>query len=584
LVTISIRFLGIISMIIVLSLSYIIYFISQNDAEKNIKNTLRDQQVQRQLETNRAIAFHITSDFDSILTRMNLIADSPSIQSGDFQSINVQILLNEQYSLITSLTARPDAIFIIDNKSIVRSLRQNGEFTNVNANLSTEHYVISSEQSLKPVVSVLYSKKDGPRIVLGFPILQEGTNKYLGLVVALMPSTMFSNYGNIYGITFQYIVVLDKNGNHIAHGNKALIGKNFFDDYTQNFTKHNAELNNLIKNVLQGQSGYLIYEITSGERVTTGFPVKLYGEAIFFVFVVTPTAPLYAQVANILQLQKTETVLLLILVTASAAIFIIFLLFWTSRLDKAVNNRTLQLKSLNEILAMANEKLELQDKMQKDFINIAAHELRTPVQAILGYAEMIKINPQKAEYLSSILNNASRLQEIIDDVLDVSRIESNRLPLEKEPFFIEDLILEVAEDYSKRISVDSNTNVQFMGEKKDKIKLLADKTRIRRVLMNLINNAIKFTKSGSIIVQATKDSAGKNVIISVEDAGKGVDPEVIPNLFEKFVTKSKKGLGLGLFIARNIVESHGGKIWFEKNPKGGSIFKFTIPLTGQDEK
>ncbi|HEX9320320.1 MAG TPA: cache domain-containing protein, partial [Nitrososphaeraceae archaeon] len=230
-------------MIIVLSLSYIIYFISQNDAEKNIKNTLKDQQVQRQLETNRAIAFHIASDFDSILARMNLIADSPSIQSGDFQSIHAQILLNEQYSLITSLTARPDAIFIIDNKGIVRSLRQNGEFTNVNANLSTENYVIRSEQSLKPVVSVLYQKKDDPRIVLGFPIIQEGTNKYLGLVVALMPVAMFGSYGNIYGITSQYIVVLDKNGNHIAHGNKVHVGKNFFDDYTQNFTRHNAELN-----------------------------------------------------------------------------------------------------------------------------------------------------------------------------------------------------------------------------------------------------------------------------------------------------------------------------------------------------
>ncbi|HEX9318485.1 MAG TPA: HAMP domain-containing sensor histidine kinase, partial [Nitrososphaeraceae archaeon] len=190
----------------------------------------------------------------------------------------------------------------------------------------------------------------------------------------------------------------------------------------------------------------------------------------------------------------------------------------------------------------------------------------------------------KAEYLSSILNNASRLQELIDDVLDVSRIESNRLPLEEEPFFIEDLIIEVVEDYKKRISVDSNTNVKFIRQNKNKIKLLADKTRIRRVLTNLINNAIKFTKSGTIIVQAERDSAGKNVIISVEDAGKGVDPEVIPNLFEKFVTKSKKGLGLGLFIAKNIVESHGGRIWFEKNPKGGSIFKFTLPLMDQNEK
>lgn len=156
--------------------------------------------------------------------------------------------------------------------------------------------------------------------------------------------------------------------------------------------------------------------------------------------------------------------------------------------------------------------------------------------------------------------------------------------MEKESFFIEDLILDISEDYNRSITPESNILVQFIKQNEDKTILHADITRIRRVLTNLINNAVKFTKSGTIMIKAAKDSAGKNVIISVLDAGTGVDPEVIHNLFEKFVTKSKKGLGLGLFIARNIIESHGGKIWFEKNPNGGSIFKFTIPLIDQDVK
>ncbi len=248
-----------------------------------------------------------------------------------------------------------------------------------------------SAQKGKPLVSILYQKNGRPRIVLSYPILKEGSDEFLGLVAALMPTTLFGNYGNIYGINSQYLAVLDKNATHIAHGNRALIGRNFFDDHTQNFTKHNPALNELIHKVLNGQSGYVIYRIASGERITTGFPVRLYDQPLFFIFVVTPTAPLYSQVDNILQSQKIETVLLLVLITASAVIFIIFLLLWTDRLDRAVSNRTIQLKELNKVLSLANEKLQLQDKIQMDFINIAAHELRTPSQAILGYAEMLML-------------------------------------------------------------------------------------------------------------------------------------------------------------------------------------------------
>lgn len=575
---ISARLLGIIAIVFILILSYAIYFTSQNAAEWDIRDALIDQQRQRQLETNKAISFHITSDLDSILARLNLIANAKSVQSSDFTDNQTQHLLTEQYSLIASLTGRPDAIFLVDNKGIVKTAIQKGNFPNFNANLSNENYVIKTQKGLTPGVSISYQKNDSPKIVISYPILKEGTGEFLGLIAALMPSTFFANYGNIYGITSQYLVVLDRNGTHLVHGNKALIGRNFFDDYTQNFTRHNKELNDLVRKVLDGQSGYVIYKIASGERITTGFPLSLHGDPLFFIFLVTPTASLYGQVGDILQSQKTETILLLILVTASAVIIIIFLLIWTNRLDRAVYERTMQLKSLNEVLTSTNEKLQVQGTLQKDFINIAAHELRTPAQAILGYAEMLQHNPEKINYTTSILNNAVRLEALIEDVLDVSRIEGNGLLLNKTPFYIDELIQGIVNEFRTKEST-RNADVEIIYQNADKIKVIVDSTRLEQVITNLIDNAIKFTVSGTITVEVKKDLSKKQAIVSIKDTGKGVDPEVLPNMFEKFVTKSQKGLGLGLYIARSIVESHRGKIWYEKNQDSkGSTFKFTLPL------
>lgn len=575
---ISARLLEIIAIVFILILSYAIYFTSQNAAEWDIRNALIDQQRQRQLETNKAISFHITSDLDSILARLNLIANAKSVQSSDFTNNQTQHLLAEQYSLIASLTGRPDEIFLVDNKGIVKTATQKGNFPNFNANLSNENYVIKTQKGLAPGVSISYQKNDSPKIVISYPILKEGTGEFLGLIAALMPSTFFANYGNIYRITSQYLAVLDRNGTHIVHGNKALIGSNFFDDYTQNFTRHNKELNDLVRKVLDGQSGYVIYRIASGERITTGFPVSLHDDPLFFIFLVTPTASLCGQVGDILQSQKTETILLLILVTASAVIFIIFLLIWTNRLDRAVYERTMQLKSLNEVLTSTNEKLQVQGTLQKDFINIAAHELRTPTQAILGYAEMLQHNPEKINYTTSILNNAVRLEALIEDVLDVSRIEGNGLLLNKTPFYIDELIQGIVNEFRTKEST-RNAGVEIIYQNADKIKVIADSARVEQVINNLIENAIKFTGSGTITVEVKKDLSNRQAIVSIKDTGKGVDAEVLPNMFEKFVTKSQKGLGLGLYIARSIVESHRGKIWYEKNPdSNGSTFKFSLPL------
>lgn len=174
------RLLGIITIVFILILSYAIYFTSQNAAEWDIRNALIDQQKQRQLEINKAISFHITSDLDSILARLNIISNAKSVQSSDFTDNQTQDLLAQQYNLIASLTGQPDAIFLIDDKGIVKTTKQKGNFPNSNANLSNQDYVIRTQKELKPGISILYQKNDNPRIVISYPILKEGTDEFLG--------------------------------------------------------------------------------------------------------------------------------------------------------------------------------------------------------------------------------------------------------------------------------------------------------------------------------------------------------------------------------------------------------------------
>ena len=234
------------------------------------------------------------------------------------------------------------------------------------------------------------------------------------------------------------------------------------------------------------------------------------------------------------------------------------------------------------------EKLEAHDRMQKEFINIAAHELRTPTQAILGYSELLQIDSGEhaADMLKSLTRNAYRLQSLITDILDVARIESGTLILERENLNLTDFITTAIGDAKNQVKISGKSieisyfhkQIQDAQQKKDLI-VDADKDRILQVLSNLLSNALKFTKEGSIAV--TTEKVENEVIVKVKDSGSGIDREIFPKLFEKFASKSEKGTGLGLFISKNITEAHGGRIWAENNPDGiGATFAFSIPIAG----
>ena len=226
------------------------------------------------------------------------------------------------------------------------------------------------------------------------------------------------------------------------------------------------------------------------------------------------------------------------------------------------------------------EKLKEHDKMQKQFINIAAHELRTPTQSILGYAEMLEMEPERSRQLvNPILRNARRLQRLTGDILDVTRIESQTLRLNKEEFNLNELMSNVIRDCKSQID---SEKIELVYEHRsvNNIIVNADKNRLNQVISNLISNSIKFSQGEREIISiSTKKEDDKAITISVKDTGKGIDPEIIPRLFTKFATKSETGTGLGLFISKSIVEAHGCKIWAENNKDGkGATFYFTLPL------
>ncbi|MBD0299045.1 MAG: HAMP domain-containing histidine kinase, partial [Nitrososphaera sp.] len=228
------------------------------------------------------------------------------------------------------------------------------------------------------------------------------------------------------------------------------------------------------------------------------------------------------------------------------------------------------------------EELKSNEKMQKEFINTAAHELRTPVQPILGMAELIELSFEggkvKTEIskddIEIILRNAKRLERLSSDVLETARIESQSLRLNKERFSLKEVISGLVRDAENQV-VDRDITIRY-NPRKD-IMVYADKGRISEVISNILDNAIKFTHEGNITTSAEVNN--NEVIVLIRDEGTGIDDEISSRLFTKFATKSKKGTGLGLYISKSIVEAHGGKIW-AKNNEGdkGATFWFSLPL------
>ena len=243
-----------------------------------------------------------------------------------------------------------------------------------------------------------------------------------------------------------------------------------------------------------------------------------------------------------------------------------------------------QIKESSIRLEQANQQLIAHDKIQKEFINIAAHELKTPIQPILSLTELLRSqikDVKQQEILDITIRNAKRLQRLSNDILDVSKIEGKSLELNKEEFNLNDVVTNAITDFTSGRHFLKNEKIKIVYNPDQDILIKADKGRISQVISNLLSNAIEFTAEGTIVVSIEKDNINNNnktIIVSVKDLGQGIDSSILPRLFTKFTSTSYKGTGLGLFISKGIIEAHGGKIWGENNPDGrGAKFSFSLP-------
>jgi signal transduction histidine kinase len=592
-----------------------LFFYQQNIIEENVKNSLFVQQRDRQIESTKAMAQHISSDLQSVMYILQGLSDSTYLQQGELYGDRVEKLMSERFDQISNIT-KVDGLFIADKDDIITyNIVAQGQRSFVNIDISFRDYVQKTRNTSRSVFSNGFEGIDGVyRIAMTFPIINRETGQYIGMVGVEIPTVdFFARYANVYDVNSKFLVAYDSNANYIATPRTQFLGKSFFDSKVQQFFNYNNIQNDYYRKVFAGQllGGYAVYDFGSGERLNTGYPMFLQGEPTYFVFIITPTSMIYSNINHVLFTERLKMFSLIAGTTAAVLVLIILLIKWNNILNKEVKRRTEQLEETNkqlslsnQQLALANEQLKAHDKMQKEFINIASHEMKTPTQAIIGYSDLLQTHPEKQEkIIHRIKANAARLQRLTNDILDVARIESQKLKLNKQQFNLNQLISDIVEDYRNQIS---NTNVRLIhkSEKANDadddnnnipIFVEADKSRLTQVISNLLDNAIKFTKEGTISVTLKKEmKEEKNgrqyeeAVITIQDTGAGIPPEILPRLFSKFATESPTGgTGLGLFISKSIVEAHGGKIRGENyayDMKSGARFTFSIPLSNHKNR
>lgn len=584
----KLMYIGVISVIIITVASYGLFFFFQRVNEKSIRESVFEQELERQINSTKSISLHVSSDLRLVTSMLQDLADSIYLQNEMLSGDKVSKVLEEKFKQLNSVT-KVDSLLITDNEGIITIHKASkGLETFVNIDISSNEYMKQTKESLQPVYSDGFTGIDGKyRIVITYPITSVDDGHYIGTVVANIPTIeFFKNYGNVNDINSQFLVAFDTKGNLLAVGASGdLVGKNFFGNETQQFINYNKELNNLTQYLLAGNIGHAMYDYGRGERLNTQSPILVETKPIYFLQVVTPTDRIYLKINSVLFTEGIKMFSLLTGTTAAIIVLVFLLRKWYSILQEEVTKRTRDLNESNYKLMKANESLKIKDEAQNQFINVAAHELRTPIQPILNAIYLLQSSNlsivKKNQYMDIIKRNTEKLGSLAEDILDVTRIESNSLKLMNERLNLYDLILNSIEEYRRDIQlIYKDLTVNYENSNKS-IYVRGDKMRLSQVLHNLLDNAGKFTKKGSITVTTVIKS--DKVQVTVKDTGIGIHPEIFPKLFSKFVTKSDRGTGLGLFISKSIIEAHGGNIWAESDSQQkGATFIFTLPLLNQD--
>lgn len=620
------------------------------------------------LETNSEIEVYSISNKLSnsiffINSNLERIVNSPSILNWNITGIERLLALSQNTT--DQLT---DGYYLLDrNGTLVtftgKDQGQNSQYEGINLS-HRDYFQIPKRDGELFINTVIDSNDSVPRVFISLPITKNNQTvtpthisdldvanptRFEGVIVASVAAKTLGNFleSQMHPKFNGDIGFIDRNGTIIYSSDQSFIGVDFFGNDFQSYMKsilkdREEGFNDIINRAMKSENGVQEFKFENSTTTIAYQAVNVPNRdesstRIGTLFITVP------HILSVEVISLIDTLILvnfsIILVIASISLIVaIMLLHWNKILKENVSQKTTQLSESVGKLEQANEDLKTHDKLQREFINIAAHELRTPTQAISGNLDLIEImhipsimqntghneNELRKEFqeiledkekladfirgLQSTYRNSQRLEKLVNDILDTSRIESNQLEIHKEGFNLNEKIQNVIKDITKKYNDLDTQNrpgdqVKIVYQQEiDPIPVYADKIRIFEVLSNLLNNAIKFSEGNPInitveIVPNTqsheKDSKNQTfvsgrmddntpsemVVVSIIDHGKGIDKDILPRLFTKFVTKSNQGTGLGLYITKSIIEAHKGKIWARNNKDGkGSTFSFSLPL------
>jgi signal transduction histidine kinase len=554
-----------------------------------------------EVETNAQIQVHdlsqiLSNKFESISNLLQTLAESPAIHNNEYKRADTVINTRQQYSnqlteFYMWLDKNGKMIWLSDiNQSAYQKYK--------GIDLSYRPYFSIPRNNQSAYYSTLLASNDKiPRLYISYPVINttaKGLPKvFTGVVVASMRATTLGHVLQ-HQLIPQFnssIGLLDRKGMVLYSTTPSFIGKNVFGKEIQSTLSSiqpieaKDSLNNLLKRSLQGYIGSGDISIQGKSNTISYEPVNVNGKYFLTLYIIAPHN-LASNVTGLINQQKNFSTIIMIVIAAVAVGIALLVFLWNKRLKTTVDKRTAELK-------IVNEQLKVHDKMQKEFINIASHEIKTPTQALLGYSELLQRHPEKREQIcDGIFRNANRLHRLTNDILDVTKIESQTLNLNKEQFNLTNLIYTIVEDFENDIQKKGD-DIKLSYKPQCDIVLEADKGRITQVISNILSNAVKFSKkTGGKISIETKlqqnqniKESDKKVLISIKDDGSGIDPDIMPRLFTKFATKSEAGIGLGLFISKSIIEAHGGKIWAENNSdRVGATFYLILSILSSTTK
>jgi signal transduction histidine kinase len=475
-----------------------------------------------------------------------------------------------------------------------------------------DYFQVPARDRVAYASTVALSVDDVSRMYISQPIL-DSHGDFRGVVVAAIRMSNLATLldDEISKEINSTVTVIDKDGTIVKGRLPGLTGQNAFSPEIQSqvygsdiSAAEKERVSRFLKKSIEGDAqGSEELSVFGQTGLVAYSPVSVAGRHYFTLYVTAPYN-LESRVGALLEEQQASTIYMIVALGAVAAFIVSMILRLNRRLGDLVSEKTLQLKNTNESLANsnrlltqanrelaatnldladANHRLAGKEKAQREFVNIAAHELRTPITPIVVLAEMVQ--PESGdekvtislEQFDIIKRNARRLQKLSADLLEVARIDNQSLALNREVFSLNNNLADIVADAGGFTAEERQVQIELVPAA-DQLVVNADKSRLYEVLSNLIKNAVRFSEGGKIAVSLKKEDG--HAVISVTDGGKGIEPAIAPLLFQKFASFSDAGgTGLGLFISKSIIEAHGGRIWAENNKAGkGATFSFTLPL------